>query len=315
MKTKILIAGQEGMVGSAIYRLLKKRKYNLLECKRKDLDFTAQNSVEKWFKKNRPKIVINAAGRVGGILDNNNYQDDFLYINAMIGLNIIKAAFKYDVKKLINLGSACIYPKEVKQPIDESSLLSSKLEQTNEGYALSKIISLKYCEYLNRKYKKNFISIQPTNLYGVGDNFDLKSSHVLPALVKKFFLAKKQNKKFVEVWGSGKVKREFLHVDDLASACLHIMQLPYKTYSLHTKKNLSHINIGCGKDISIKDLAYLIAEITSYNGEIIFDKDKPEGSPQKLVDCSKINKLGWTYKIELREGLANTYFDYVKSIN
>lgn len=294
MKTKILIAGQEGMVGSAIYRLLKKRKYNLLECKRKDLDFTAQNSVEKWFKKNRPKIVINAAGRVGGILDNNNYQDDFLYINAMIGLNIIKAAFKYDVKKLINLGSACIYPKEVKQPIDESSLLSSKLEQTNEGYALSKIISLKYCEYLNRKYKKNFISIQPTNLYGVGDNFDLKSSHVLPALVKKFFLAKKQNKKFVEVWGSGKVKREFLNVEDLADAVFFLLKKETK---------YDFLNVGTGEDISIKDLAFMIKDVINYRGSIVFNDKYPDGVKRRIVNSTKIKRMGWRPKIKLKDGL------------
>ena len=193
MKNRVLIAGQEGMVGSSVYNLLKNNKrYKILNVERKDLDFTSQNSVDKWFKKNKPEIVINAAGRVGGIFDNKNYQSDYFYINTMIGLNIINSSHKFNVKKLINLGSACIYPKKVKQPITENSFLSSTLEKTNEGYALSKITTLKYCQYLRQKYKKDFISIQPANLYGVGDNFDLKSSHVLPALVKKFILAKKK---------------------------------------------------------------------------------------------------------------------------
>jgi GDP-L-fucose synthase len=218
MSQKVLIAGQEGMVGSAVYKLFKKKKFKIIDCKRKDLDFTSQKIVDKWFKKNKPDLVINAAGRVGGILDNYKFQSDYLYINTMIGMNIVNSSFKHNVKRLINLGSSCIYPKVVKQPISENSLLSSSLEKTNEGYALSKIVTLKYCQYLKQKYKKNFISIQPANLYGIGDNFDLKSSHVLPALVKKFVLAKTNNKKTVEVWGTGKVRREFLNVEDLAEA-------------------------------------------------------------------------------------------------
>ncbi len=295
MKSKILIAGQEGMVGSAIYKLLKKKKYNLLECKRKDLDFSSQYSVEKWFKKNKPQIVINAAGRVGGILDNNNFQDDFLYINSMIGLNIINSSFNNNVKKLINLGSACIYPKQVKQPINENSLLSSSLEKTNEGYALSKIISLKYCQYLKKKYQKDFISIQPTNLYGVGDNFDLNSSHVLPALVKKFYLAKHTNKKFVEVWGSGNVKREFLNVEDLADAIYFLLKKKEITYD--------YLNVGTGEDISIKNLAFMIKDLMNYSGKIYFNKKYPDGVKKRIVDCRKIKKMGWRPKIKLRQGL------------
>ena len=225
MKSRVLIAGQEGMVGSSVYNILKNnKKYKILECKRNDLDFTSQNSVDKWFKKKKPEIVINAAGRVGGILDNKNNQSEYLYINTIIGLNIINSSYKFNVKKLINLGSACIYPKKVKQPISENSLLTSALEKTNEGYALSKITTLKYCQYLRQKYKRDFISIQPANLYGVGDNFDLKSSHVLPALVKKFIQAKKNKKKTVEVWGSGKAKREFLNVQDLADAIKFLLK-------------------------------------------------------------------------------------------
>ena len=198
------------MVGRSIYNLLKTKGLNITDCKRKDLDFTNQLKVDNWFKKNKPDVVINAAGRVGGILDNKNFQGDYLYINSMIGLNMINASARFKVKKFINLGSACIYPKKNKQPIKESSLLSSKLEETNEGYALAKILSLKYLEYLRIKSKKEFISLMPANLYGEGDNFDLKSSHVLPALVKKFTIAKIKNLPNVEVWGSGKVKREFL---------------------------------------------------------------------------------------------------------
>ena len=304
MKSKILVAGQEGMVGSAVYRLLKKKKYNLINCRRKDLDFTNQNSVEKWFKKNKPEIVINAAGRVGGILDNNNYQDDFLYINAMIGLNIINSSLNNKVKKLINLGSACIYPKDVKQPINEDSLLSSKLEKTNEGYALSKIISLKYCQYLNKKYKKNFISIQPANLYGIGDNFDLKKSHVLPALVKKFYLAKHYNKKFVEVWGSGKARREFLNVDDLANAI---------SFLLRKKITYDYINIGTGEDISIKDLAYMIKKSINYSGKIFFNEKYPDGVKKRKVNSTRIRKMGWKPKIKLKIGIKK-FCQYYSSV-
>ena len=296
MKSKILIAGQEGMVGSAVYKILKKKNYNILNCKRNDLDFTSQKSVEIWFKKNKPEIVINAAGRVGGILDNYNSQDEFLYKNTMIGLNIINSSLKNNVKKLINLGSACIYPKEVDQPISESSLLSSSLEQTNEGYALSKIIALKYCQYLKKKYKKNFISVQPANLYGEGDNFNLKSSHVLPALVKKFYLAKKKNKKFVEVWGSGKVIREFLNVNDLAEAIYFLVR---------RKINHDYINIGGGEDVSIKQLAYMIKSNIKYTGKILFNQRYPDGVKKRIVNSLKIRKMGWKPKIKLKDGLKD----------
>jgi GDP-L-fucose synthase len=296
MKSKILIAGQEGMVGSAVYKILKNKNYNILNCKRNDLDFTSQKSVEIWFKKNKPEIVINAAGRVGGILDNYNSQDEFLYKNTMIGLNIINSSLKNNVKKLINLGSACIYPKEVDQPISESSLLSSSLEQTNEGYALSKIIALKYCQYLKKKYKKNFISVQPANLYGEGDNFNLKSSHVLPALVKKFYLAKKKNKKFVEVWGSGKVRREFLNVNDLAEAIYFLVK---------RKINHDYINIGGGEDVSIKQLAYMIKSNIKYTGKIFFNQRYPDGVKKRIVNSLKIRKMGWKPKIKLKDGLKD----------
>ena len=305
MKCRVLIAGQEGMVGSSVYNILKtNEKYKILECKRKDLDFTSQNSVDKWFKKKKPEIVINAAGRVGGILDNKNNQSEYLYINTIIGLNIINSSHKFNVKKLINLGSACIYPKKVKQPISENSLLTSALEKTNEGYALAKITSLKYCQYLRRKYKKDFISIQPANLYGEGDNFDLKSSHVLPALVKKFVLAKKNKKKIVEIWGSGKVRREFLNVEDLADAINFLLKKKIKN---------DYINIGSGEDISIKALAYLIKKIINYNGKIIFNKKYPDGVKVRKVNSSIIKGLGWKPKINLKKGLIK-YCDYYANI-
>ena len=305
MKQKVLIAGQEGMVGSAVYSLLKKKKFRIINCKRKDLDFTSQKKVDNWFNKYKPDIVINAAGRVGGIWDNYNFQSDYLYINTMIGMNIVNSSFKYNVKKLINLGSSCIYPREVKQPISENSLLSSNLEKTNEGYALSKIVTLKYCQYLKQKYKKNFISLQPANLYGVGDNFDLKSSHVLPALVKKFILAKLKNKKTVEVWGTGKARREFLNVEDLAEAIYFIVKKKIK---------YDYINIGGGEDFSIMQLAKMIKKTLNYKGKIIFNRKYPDGVKVRKVDSSIMKKLGWQPKIRLKNGLVKYCDYYLKKI-
>ena len=305
MKPKILIAGQEGMVGSSICRFLKKKNFYILKCKRKDLDFTNQYSVDKWFKKHKPEIVINAAGKVGGILDNKNFQSDYIYINSMIGLNIINSSLRYKVKKLINLGSACIYPKKTLQPISESALLTSKLEETNEGYALAKIISLKYCQHLRKKNRKNFISLMPANLYGEGDNFDLKSSHVLPALVKKFVIAKKKNLSFVEVWGSGNVKREFLNVEDLSSAIYYVLK---------KKVNYDLINVGGGEHYSIKKIAFLIKEITKYKGKIIFNKKYPDGVKRRQLNSSKIKKLGWKPKIKLKNGLKRYCNYYLKKV-
>ena len=306
MSQKILVAGQEGMVGQAVCKLLKKdRKFITLNCKRKELDFTSQKSVEVWFERNKPDVVINAAGRVGGILDNSRYQSDYLYINTMIGMNIINSSLKNNVKKLINLGSACVYPKRVKQPITESSLLTSSLEKTNEGYALAKITSLKYCQYLRQKYKKNFISIQPANLYGIGDNFDLKSSHVLPALVKKFIFAKSNNKKTVEVWGSGKARREFLNVEDLADAIVFLIK---------KKITQDYINVGGGEDVSIQQLANMIKKIVNYKGKIKFNKKYPDGVKIRKIDSSIIRKLGWTPKIELKKGLIEYCKYYSNSI-
>tara|TARA_B100001121_G_scaffold107330_1_gene94708 strand:- start:13108 stop:14046 length:939 start_codon:yes stop_codon:yes gene_type:complete len=305
MRQKVLIAGQEGMVGGAVYNLLKKKKFHIIKCKRKELDFTSQKQVDNWFKKHKPDIVINAAGRVGGIWDNYNFQSDYLYINTMIGMNIVNSSFKYNVKKLINLGSSCIYPKNTKQPISENSLLSSSLEKTNEGYALSKIVTLKYCQYLKQKYKKNFISIQPANLYGVGDNFDLKSSHVLPALVKKFVLAKLKKKRTVEVWGTGKVRREFLNVEDLAEAIFFLIK---------NKTNHDYVNIGGGEEFSIRQLAEMIKKTLRYKGKIIFNKKYPDGVKVRKVNSSIIKKLGWRPKIKLKNGLIKYCDYYLKNI-
>ena len=303
-KYKILIAGQEGMVGSAIYKLLKKKNLKIIDCKRNNLDFTDQKAVNFWFKKNKPQIVINAAGRVGGILDNSNFQIDYIYTNVMIGFNLIKSSLDYNVNKFINLGSACIYPKAVKQPIKEDYLLSSYLEKTNEGYALAKISTLKLCQYIKNQLKKDFISLQPANLYGAGDNFDLKASHVLPALLKKFHIAKIKNKKKVEVWGSGLVKREFLNVNDLAEAIYFILF-----------KNIKHdfLNVGSGEEIFIKDLAYRLKDLTKFKGRVIFNKDYPDGVKERKLDTAKINKLGWKAKIKLKDGLFD-YYNYFKSI-
>ena len=289
------------MVGAAIFRTIKKNKlFNVINCNRKDLDLTNQQLVEKWFKKNKPEIVINAAGKVGGILDNATYQSDYLYTNTMIGLNLINTSLKYEVKQFINLGSACIYPKNVDQPIKENSLLSSQLEKSNEGYAIAKITCLKYCQYLKEKYNKNYISVQPANLYGVGDNFDLKSSHVLPALVKKFILAKEKELNSVEIWGSGNQKREFLNVIDLASAIFFL---------LNKKIKHDYLNIGSGEQVSIKELAMTIKEITGYRGRVFFNKNYPDGVKRRVVDTKLINKLGWKAKIKLKKGL-NEYCSY-----
>jgi GDP-L-fucose synthase len=303
MKHKIFIAGQEGMVGQAIYKLLKEKKFHIIDCKRSKLNLTDQKSVEKWFKKNKPTIVINAAGRVGGILDNSLHPDKYLYVNIMIGFNLIKSSFDYNVKQFINLGSACIYPKKTKQPIKESYLLSSRLEESNEGYAIAKISVLKYCEYLKKKFNKNFLTLQPANLYGEGDNFDLKSSHVLPALVRKFHEAKINNKKKVEVWGSGLIKREFLNVKDLAEAV---------SFFINKRISATYLNVGGSRHISIRNLALIIKQITKFKGKIIFNKNYPDGVKERRLDVKLINKLGWKYKINLNDVLKNYYKYFLK---
>lgn len=300
-KHKVYIAGQEGMVGQAIYKLLKEKKYNIINCKRSQLDLTDQKKVQIWFKKKKPTIVINAAGKVGGILDNSLKKHEYIYTNTTIGLNLLKISLDNNVKKFINLGSACIYPKRTKQPIKEKYLLSSELEKSNEGYAIAKIAVLKYCEYIKQFYKRDYISLQPANLYGKGDNFNLKSSHVIPALIKKFHLAKINNKKIVEVWGSGLVRREFLHVDDLAKAIL---------FCLNRKINHSYLNVGSGEQITIKKLAKIIQYITNFKGKIFFNKKYPDGVKERKLDTSLLKKNGWKAKIKLRLGLKDYYNNF-----
>jgi len=303
MKKKILIAGQEGMVGTALYKILKKENYKIIECKRNSLDFTNQEDVNKWFSKKKPDIVINAAGKVGGILDNNNFKEEYIYVNSIIGLNLINASFKNHVKKFINLGSACIYPRLTKNPIKEEYILSSKLEKTNEAYAIAKIAVLKYCEYIMHKYKKEYFSLQPANLYGENDNYNLKSSHVIPALIRKFAYAKKYKKKNVEIWGSGLVKREFLHVDDLANTIF---------YCIKNKIVHSIINVGSGEEITIKKLAMKIKKISGFSGKLKFNKKFPDGVKKRKLEISKITKLGWKAKINLDIGLLKTYISFNK---
>ena len=302
---KLFIAGQEGMVGQAVYTLLKKKNFNIIDCKIKYLDLTCQKEVNEWFKDNKPTTVINAAGRVGGILDNNSYQADYIYTNTMIGFNLLSAALKYKVNKFINLGSACCYPKVTKQPIKEDYLLSSYLEKTNEGYALAKISIIKYCEYLRNFHNKDFISLQPANLYGVGDNFDLKSSHVIPALVRKFHTAKVKGKKIVEVWGSGLAKREFMHVNDLADAVLHCLK---------KKTNFACANVSGPDYLSIKDLALIIKHIVGFKGKIFFNKKYPDGVKERRLDDQLLKKIGWYSKIRLKEGLKD-YYSYFQTLN
>ena len=297
--SKIYVAGHTGLVGSAIYRKLKSEGYtNIITKTHKELDLTNQAKTQEFFENEKPEYVFLAAAKVGGIHANNTYPADFAYINIMIESNVIKASYDYGVKKLLFLGSSCIYPKLCPQPIKEEYLLTGPLEKTNEAYAIAKIAGLKMCQYFNRQYGTNYISVMPTNLYGPNDNFDLETSHVLPALIRKFHEAKINNKPYVEVWGTGTPRREFLYVDDLADAVIYLM---------NNYDENEPLNIGTGKDITIKELAGLIKEIVGYEGEIKFDTTKPDGTPRKLLDVSRLHNAGWEHKITLREGIENTY--------
>jgi GDP-L-fucose synthase len=294
------------MVGSAVKREFELRGYNNLLLKDyPGLNLINQLETDDLFETEKPEIVIMAAARVGGILANNTYRADFIYDNLMIEANVINAAYKNNVDKLIFLGSSCIYPKMATQPLKEESLLSGYLEVTNEPYAIAKIAGIKLCENFYRQYGCNFYSVMPTNLYGPHDNFNLETSHVLPAFIRKFHEAKVNNHESVTIWGSGKPMREFLYVEDLANAILFLME-NIDANDLY-ENNISHLNIGSGNDITIDDLATLIAEIIGFDGKIIHDSAKPDGTPRKLMDVSRINQLGWEYKTELREGLIKTY--------
>ncbi len=297
--SKIYIAGHNGMVGSAILRLLQKKGYSNLICKSsKELDLRNQAAVHHFFETEKPEFVFLAAAKVGGILANNSYRGEFLYDNLMITANIIQAAHHFKVEKLLFLGSSCIYPKMAPQPLKEDYLLTGALEETNEPYAIAKITGIKLCETYRDQYGDNFISAMPTNLYGPNDNYHLKNSHVLPALIKKFHQAKVNGEPHVEIWGTGNPKREFLHVDDLAEACYFLME---------TYNEKQFVNIGTGEDISIKDLALKVKSIVDYKGELKFDLTKPDGTPRKLMDVSFIHDKGWKHNIDLNAGIQNTY--------
>ena len=314
--TSIFIAGHNGMVGSAIFRLLSNNNdVNLIVASKKDLDLRNQNEVGMFLAQKKPDQIILAAAKVGGINANNSYPADFLYDNLLIQSNVIGHAHQLGIKKLLFLGSSCIYPKYASQPIVENSLLTGKLEPTNEPYAIAKIAGIKMCESFNRQYDLDYRSVMPTNLYGPGDNFDLNNSHVIPGLIRRFHEAKTNNFDEVVVWGTGNAKREFLHVDDMAIACLFVLGLQRHEYESVTTKRLSHINIGSGTDISIKELAEMVASVVSYKGKIIFDIEKPDGTPRKLLDISKLDKLGWKSSIGLKNGLQSTYEWYCKNIN
>jgi GDP-L-fucose synthase len=311
LNKKIYIAGHTGMVGSAITNELEKKGYkNLILKNYPGLDLKRQDEVEKFFMAEKPEVIIVAAAKVGGILANNTFRADFIYDNLMIEANLIHNAYKAGVEKLIFLGSSCIYPKLADQPLKEEYLLSDYLEFTNEPYAIAKITGIKLCENYYRQYGSNFFSVMPTNLYGPNDNFDLQTSHVLPALIRKFHEAKERNDKEIVIWGTGKPLREFLFVEDLADAVVFLME-SVEAKDLY-EKGISHLNIGAGKDLTINDLAKLIAEIVGFNGNIIHDSTKPDGTLRKLLDVSRINSLGWKYQTELRDGIEKTYAFFKK---
>lgn len=310
---KIYISGHTGLVGSAIVRQLKERGFhNLIMQTHKELDLINQNQVQVFFKKVKPDYVILAAAKVGGIHANNSYPADFIYKNIMIESNVINSAYENKVKRLLFLGSTCIYPKAVKQPMQEDAILTSILEPTNEPYAIAKIAGIKLCESFNRQHNTDFRSVMPTNLYGTNDNFHPENSHVIPALIQRLHHAKINNDPEVIVWGTGNAMREFLHVDDMAQASLFVLELDEHIYKANTKPMLSHINIGTGKDVTIKEMAEIMKKVVGFKGKLVFDKAKPDGAARKLVDVSCLSNLGWKYSIDLKEGLEITYDWYLK---
>ena len=307
----IFVAGHGGMVGSAIVRALSSDSRNkIITAARASLDLLNQKSVINFFERNDIDQVYLAAAKVGGIQANNEYPAQFIYENLMIQSNIIHAAHLSDVQKLLFLGSSCIYPKFAKQPMQEDSLLTGILESTNEPYAIAKIAGIKLCESYNRQYGRDYRSVMPTNLYGPNDNFHPENSHVIPAMMRRFHNAVTNNQKEVTIWGSGTPMREFLHVDDMAAACVHVMNVDSEIYSLNTNPMLSHINVGTGIDCTIKELAETIANVTGFKGKLIFDSSKPDGTPRKLMDVSRLNGMGWHHSISLQSGLADTYAWY-----
>lgn len=299
LDAKIYVAGHRGLVGSAIVRNLEAKGYKNIICRtHKELDLTNQEAVRTFFEEEKPEYVFLAAAKVGGIHANNTYPADFIYDNLMIQNNVIKAAHDFKVKKLLFLGSTCIYPKMAPQPIKEEYLLTGSLEETNEAYAVAKIAGLEMCKFFKRQYGDNFISCMPTNLYGPNDNFDLKNSHVLPALIRKFHEAKVNNSEAVEVWGTGTPLREFLYVDDMADACVFLME---------NYDGEQHVNIGTGEEVSIRELAETVKEVVGFEGELVFNTDMPDGTPRKLTTVEKLHGLGWKHKVSLNEGIKLAY--------
>ena len=308
MKKRVFVAGHQGMVGSAIVRALEKAgDAEIITRTRSELDLLDQAAVFRFFNQNAVDEVYLAAAKVGGIWANNTYPAEFIYQNLIIEANIIHGAFQAGVRKLLFLGSSCIYPKLAEQPIAESSLLQGALEPTNEPYAIAKIAGIKLCESYNRQYGTDYRSVMPTNLYGINDNFHPENSHVVPALLRRFHEAKMQDLPSVTLWRSGSPMREFLYVDDMASACLHVMNLPKEVYGEHVLPMSSHINVGTGKDCTIRELANTIARAVGYQGDILWDTSKPDGTPRKLLDVGLLKRLGWQYSVELNEGIERTY--------
>ena len=312
IKDKIYIAGHRGLVGSAIVRQLESRGFtNLLMRTHKELDLTNQVQVQTFFEQEKPNYVILAAAKVGGIHANNTYPADFIYQNMMIEANVINSAYENKVKRLLFLGSTCIYPKDVEQPMREDALLTSLLEPTNEPYAVAKIAGIKLCESYNRQHGTDFRSIMPTNLYGINDNFHPENSHVIPGLMQRFHQAKINNDAEVVIWGSGNPMREFLYVDDMAAASLFVLGLDEATYKANTQPMLSHINVGTGVDITIRDMAETMKQVVGYEGKLVFDTTKLDGAARKLIDVTRLKKMGWEYSVDLEEGLKKVYSWYL----
>ena len=316
-KPKIYVAGHRGMVGSAIVRVLNAQGHkNIVTRTHAELDLANQAAVNDFFAQEKPEQVYLAAAKVGGIHANNTYPAEFIYQNLMIQGNVIHAAFQNGVKKLLFLGSSCIYPRDAAQPMREEALLTGKLEPTNEPYAIAKIAGIKLCESYNRQYGQShgvdYRSVMPTNLYGPGDNYHPENGHVIPALIRRFHEAKINNAPTVTIWGTGTPRREFLYVDDMARVCVHVMNLPKATYDQHTEPMCSHINVGSGSDITIKELAETIKEVVGYTGQLNYDLSKPNGSLKKLMDSKRLNSLGWQHEFSLEDGLALIYKDFIK---
>jgi GDP-L-fucose synthase len=310
--SRIYVAGHRGMVGSAIVRVLQSRGYaDIVTRTHQELDLTEQAAVRAFFASAKPEVVVLAAARVGGIHANNTYPAEFIYDNLMIEANVIHEAYRAGVKRLLFLGSSCIYPRMAPQPMREDALLTGTLESTNEPYAIAKIAGIKLCESYNRQYGTDYRSVMPTNLYGPGDNYHPENSHVIPALIRRFHEAKESNAPTVMIWGSGTPKREFLYVDDMAEASVHVMELDRATYAKHTQPMLSHINVGTGEDLTIAELARLIGRVVGYRGDIAFDPTKPDGTPRKLMDVGRLRSLGWRPRVGLEEGLALAYRDFL----